>query len=62
MTEQCSNCKFYTADETQVAAFGNSNLPGICRKNPPLAVSSPTFAKSIFPACRPDTWCGAWQE
>jgi len=62
MTECCENCKFYTNDVTQVSAFGGSNLPGICRKNPPLAVNNASTAKSYFPACRPDTWCGAWQE
>lgn len=60
-TEQCSNCKFYSDDQTQVRIFGGI-LPGICRHEPPVTAFNETVVKPLFPACRPDTWCGRWTE
>ncbi len=59
MAEQCSNCKFYTDDVDQVRTFGGT-LPGICRRNPPVVEGSLAASKTMFPPCRPDTWCGQW--
>lgn len=56
---QCSNCKFYTEESAQVRAFGEQ-LPGICRLHAPVVVGNSDAVKTMFPSCRPDTWCGHW--
>ena len=61
MTEKCSNCKFYSEDSAQVKMFGDT-LPGVCRVHPPVVVAGSKEGKTRLPSCRPDSWCGHWEQ
>lgn len=45
----CKTCKFFLAE---------SNMGGLCRRNPPVPVFNGEFIVVVFPAMTPAGWCG----